>query len=250
MHGDFYKTLARIRGRLLASAAHPSRFGGAVQEHRPRLEAGWHQPALTHVPVESRTQAPASKNPAAVDLEAFVTAKLLKNIGIEQRHYDLLLETDIYDPAINAGKALDQLRDTVLGHELRQLEKRLQAALDATVRALEPNLQDDVQHQVLAQANQRIHSMLPALMLTNGGPFEGLLREMIAKLQDAAAPDAGHRTEDHEMLQGLRTLEEKLATLDRQTPASWFHVGNALLGYEESSVEMPRVASRGYHTKQ
>jgi hypothetical protein len=185
-----------------------------------------------------------------VDLDAFVTAKLLKSIGIEPRHYDLLLEPDIHDPAINAGKALDQLRDTLLGHEFKLLEKRLQSALDATVRTLEPNLLDDVQHQILTQVNQRIHALLPALMLSDGGPFEGLLREMIAKLQDAAAPDAGHRSEDHDMLQGLLALEEKLAALDRQTPTSWFHVGNALLGYEESSVEMPRVASGGYHTKQ
>lgn len=250
IHGDFYKTLARIRGRLLASAAHAPRFGGMVQEHRPRIEAGRRQPALAHLPAEDRTLAPAAKSSATVDLDAFVTAKLLKSIGIDRRQYDLLLEPDIHDPAINAGKALDQLRDTLLGYELRQLEKRLQAALDATVHTLEPNLQDDVQHQALTQANQRIHTLLPALMLTDNGPFEGLLREMIAKLQDAAAPDAGHRTEDHEMLLGLRALEEKLAALDRETPTSWFHVGNALLGYEESSVEMPRVASRGYHTKQ
>ncbi|HEX6611793.1 MAG TPA: hypothetical protein VF051_13525, partial [Hyphomicrobiaceae bacterium] len=216
-----------------------------------RLEgAAPRQPALTHIPAEARTQAPAAKASASVDLDAFVTGKLLQSIGIDRRQYDLLLEPDIHDPAINAGKALDQLRETVLGHELRQLEKRLQAALDAAVQTIEPNLQDDVQHKSLAEANQRIHAMLPALMLTDNGPFEGLLREMIGKLQEAAAPDAGHRTEDHEMLLGLRGLEEKLGALDRQTPSSWFHVGNALLGYEESSVEMPRVASRGYHTKQ
>lgn len=250
IHGDFYKTLARIRGRLMASASHAARFGGVVQEHRPRIEASRQQPALTHSPAEVRTQAPAAKASATVDLDAFVTAKLLQSIGIDRREYDLLLEPDIHDPAINAGKALDQLRDTLLGHELRQLEKRLQAALDAAVHAMESNLQDDVQRKALVDAHQRIHGMLPALMLTDNGPFEGLLREMIAKLQDAAAPDAGHRTEDHEMLVGLRALEEKLTALDRQTPSSWFHVGNALLGYEEASVEMPRVASRGYHTKQ
>ncbi|MFM9847603.1 MAG: hypothetical protein ACKVP3_10635 [Hyphomicrobiaceae bacterium] len=251
IHGDFYKALARIRGRLLASAAPSARFGGVVQEHRPMIEGvGRQQPALTHSPAAEGTQTPAAKASATVDLDAFVTAKLLKSIGIEPRHYNLLLEPDIHDPAINAGKALDQLRDTLLGHELKLLEKRLQTALDATVRTLEPNLLDDVQHQTLTQANQRIHTLLPALMLTDKGPFEGLLREMIGKLQEAAAPDAGHRTEDHEMLQGLRMLEEKLAALDRQTPTSWFHVGNALLGYEEASVEMPRVASRGYHTKQ
>jgi hypothetical protein len=251
IHGDFYKTLARIRGRLMASASHSARFGGVVQEHRPRLEgAAPRQPALTHIPAETRSQAPAAKASVSVDLDAFVAGKLLQSIGIDRRQYDLLLEPDIHDPAINAGKALDQLRETVLGHELRQLEKRLQAALDAAVQTMEPNLQDDVQHKSLAEANQRIHAMLPALMLTDNGPFEGLLREMIGKLQEAAAPDAGHRTEDHEMLMGLRSLEEKLGALDRQTPSSWFHVGNALLGYEESSVEMPRVASRGYHTKQ
>jgi hypothetical protein len=255
VHGDFYRTLARIRGRLLMSAAPAApavTHGGAAWEQRERIEhGGSHQPALTYrVPSGSREPEPTTERNPTVDLEAFVAAKLLQSVGISRDDYDLVTDTTIHDHAVNAGKALDQLRDTKLGHEIRQLEKRLQSTLDATYRMLEPNLQDSVQRQILVQAHQRVYQLLPALILVKGGPFEALLQDIISQLQDAAAPDQGHRQQDHEMLKSLLALKEKLAAQDRETPASWFHVGNALLGYEESTVEMPRVATGGYHTKQ
>jgi hypothetical protein len=245
IHGDFYKTLARIRGRLLISATPAYQVSGTLHERRRSIEVASAHPAISYAPERA-----GNGHADPIDFDGLVTAKLLKSIGIEQADYDLLLESDIHDPAINAGKALDQLGDTRLGRELRQLERRLHVALEAEHQAIEASLQDDVRRHVLMNVNQRIYSLLPALLLSRRGPFDRLLRDMIAKLEEAAS-DTGHRSEDHELLRGLRTLKEKLSRLDRQSATSWFNIGNALLGYDESSVEeMPLVATSRPHTKQ
>ena len=245
IHGDFYKTLARIRGRLLISAAPAYQVGGTLDERRQSIGVASAHPAISYAPERA-----GNGYADPIDFDGLVTARLLKSIGVEQADYDLLLEPDIHDPAINAGKALDQLRDTRLGRELRQLERRLHVALEAEHKAIEASLQDDVQRHVLVNVNPRIYSLLPALMLSRRGPFDRLLRDMIAKLEEAAS-DTGHRSEDHELLRGLRALKEKLSRLDRQSATSWFNIGNALLGYDESSVEeMPLVATNRPLTKQ
>ena len=168
IHGDFYKTLARIRGRLLISAAPAYQVGGTLDERRQSIGVASAHPAISYAPERA-----GNGYADPIDFDGLVTARLLKSIGVEQADYDLLLEPDIHDPAINAGKALDQLRDTRLGRELRQLERRLHVALEAEHKAIEASLQDDVQRHVLVNVNPRIYSLLPALMLSRRGPSIG-----------------------------------------------------------------------------
>jgi hypothetical protein len=252
IHSDFYRTLARIRARLLVSAASYPRRGGAIEEYREAIEAGpGSQQAIAHDQIAAPRGIDRATEVDAepIDLARLVTERLLSSIGIKLEHYELINEPAIHDHAVNAGKALDQLRTTQLGDKVRQRERKLQAILEATQKSIEASLQDDVQLRVLMEASQRVYMLLPALMLTPRGPFERLLREMIGELEEAAAADNGHRTQDHELVKSLQALWDKLHELGRDTPASWFEVGNVLLGYEEASIELPRVAT-GHYTKQ
>jgi hypothetical protein len=249
IHGDFYRTLARIRGRLLMSAASLPAHGGALRSDAGMLPRASERRALTHRPAEYAAETDSRRD---ADLGTLVMERLLHSIGIEPRAYELVLEGSIHDKAINAGKALDQLKDTHtrLGDQVRQLDRRLQAALDAEHKAIEDEVNpDDVQRQLLADIVQRIYSLLPALMLTPDGPFERKLGEMIGKLEEAAASDTGHRPEDHALAKSLRALAERLRGLSRRTGSSWMEVGNALFGYEESSVETQHIPT-GHYTKQ
>lgn len=266
IHGDYYKTLVRIRARLMSSAAMlpPGRANPAM------IDGGRLNPAMERVardeprqitsvrrqPEEApargdlrqeqpvRSGVPFSKDEAQELYNTFVT-RMLTDAELEPMQLRLISERALWDPAMAAAKALDSLQDSgsrlgaeVLRREqqiLRTIERSFDAARSEFAR--EPDVVD-----VLGQAHRDVIGAVPALMLCQGGPFEQIVNRMIEEIERAAGPDDGLRREDEELVRRLRGLRAALKSLDRRTAESWRDLSSAVSDYDETPnvVPMPR----------
>lgn len=235
VHGDFYRILARIRGRMLASVATPSRIGtDAVQGGL--LSA---KPAEIETQVDRRrqladeTRAPA-RTPSFASDEAFraeVLADLLDAIGVPISAYERLRENRVAKAAVAAGEALHRMANRNL-----HLRESLTLRESGWARHLERSRDEIANHysdqpaalQVIEDVYSHLLELLPALLLS---PEAGLLEELIDALESAAGSDDLQRTGEQMLLEQLRELQNS----DLASEGSWKRARDLIEHFEADS---------------
>jgi hypothetical protein len=120
---------------------------------------------------------------------------------------------------------------------VRELERAGRAQVDGEVKRLE-NGADATHVRAINAAAIEVYESLAMLALLPGGRFEEVLRFCLDKLDDAGAPDSGHRDIDYRMQRQMRMLANDLVQLDRTTYESWAKVESLLLNYDEQGLPL------------
>ncbi len=219
VHGDFYRILARIRGRMLASAAiqgriaAPSLQGGLLSLRPAELETQVVD-RQRQLPDHTRAQNAALSDEA---LRNEILADLLDAIGVPASAYERLRDERVAKAAVAAGHALHRManRNLHLRDSLQLKESGWASHLD--------HVRDQVlarhgNHPAAAQAvddvTNKVLDLLPALLLS---PEAGLLEELIEALELAAGADDLQRTGEQMLLEQLRELQSS----DLASEGSW-----------------------------
>src|SRR5690606_36439295 len=128
VHGDFYRVLAHLRGRLLASAGAIPQvrspvIGGALSSKPAELyERSDYQRQITH----DASGASNGSYAFSDDLRDEILAELLDSIGIPLSAYDRLKDEHVAQAALAAGEALRRMayRNENLHQEFYERERR------------------------------------------------------------------------------------------------------------------------------
>ena len=219
VHGDFYRILARIRGRMLASAAiqgriaAPSLQGGLLSLRPAELETQVVD-RQRQLPDHTRAQNAAQSDEA---LRNEILADLLDAIGVPASAYERLRDERVAKAAVAAGHALHRManRNLHLRDSLQLKESGWASHLDHVRDQVLARLGN---HPAAAQAvddvTNKVLDLLPALLLS---PEAGLLEELIEALELAAGADDLQRTGEQMLLEQLRELQSS----DLASEGSW-----------------------------
>lgn len=243
VHGDFYKTLVRIRGRLLTSAAHPRSLagpasnggplhGGSVKERTEKLEA---TPQRRQIQPPKPPAPDAGHGPLAAseqDVERahiYYWSELVSALGIDAQLALPRLNApstaaeaqEVWAMLMRLAETNDRLSGFIEEHKEAQED-----ALSRTYTKLrgEANGDQNLVDQ-LDRADDDIQRKLSILMLF---PENGLLDYLIANLEQAAGPDDGISHVEQKLLDELRQVRRTLTDADLADPETWTRVGVAL----------------------
>ncbi len=188
-------------------------------------------PSDVRLPANARAPSPAAP---PVDYEALFRGELLKAMGLNEQAYAEVFNPLLVGSAVNAGKALDQSRSTnaALSMRFRERENDMQDALDQAYRRIWTAHDQNVEGlNALNAVRESIESHLAALMLSRGGPYEQVIKDLIKELESAAQADGGPQPEDQRLLDLLRDYSSALSDLDRHSAEAWSKVGNLVFRY-------------------
>jgi hypothetical protein len=231
---DFYKTLARIRGRFLVSAA-PDALLARHEASRPLLSARADASTLTPLVTSgARTHRDsiadnrgrllenhhAGNGRADHDLETYFRHELVKPIGVSASSLDHIWESEVAAEALAAANALKrQARQrTALNSELRLVESDSRRVLEQAQDALATQFQADrhtlsLLHDVAVEIDRRI----PALVLM---PEGGLIDRLIFALEEASG-DNRLSDDEHLLLSRLQKLKGDLEVMRLNDSSAW-----------------------------
>jgi hypothetical protein len=252
VHGDFYKTLVRIRGRLLSSAAHRPAIGGPSSGNGgPAYGGKLHDPVDKLGPTPQRRQiqppkpsadtvaalqdsAPAPPSPArsvADDDRAYLYywSELVSVLGINPQHaLQRRHAPGAQQQAQEVWNTLNQLADhnsTLAGCIEEHKEAQEEARAHAYSRLRNHANGDKIQLDALERADIDFDRDLSVFMLY---PENGLLDYLVASLERAAAPDDGILPGEQKLLNELRSIRATLREADLSDPDTWTRVGQVL----------------------
>lgn len=216
VHGDFYRVMARIRGRLVASAAMPARIAGSA------IQGGRLSPKPVELEMERHrhlTHSPSEVHLSEDQIRAGIASKLLKAFDIDADTYHLIVKEPVASAALAAGHALfrQATPNTILGDYLNLVKTTRLSALEEESR----KLKDLYGEQPVDELEREIKGHFHALLLC---PKSGILDELIEPLEEAAARDDGLRPSEQPLLDWLRQLKVMLASADLSQPANWRRV--------------------------
>ncbi len=258
IHGDFYKVLVNIRGRLLGSAMHPraiggpggnggSTYGGEMRERvdklgpAPQRRQIPHQPSkpeksevgaapVMQPPIHAAAETPAAAS--AVEMEkahVYYWSELVYVLGIDPQSALQRLSTpeasvqarEVWASLMRLAEQNEDLAGFIEDHKEAQED-----ALSRTYTKLRGEANgDQALVDQLDRADDDIQRNLSMFMLF---PENGLLDHLIANLERAAAPDDGIRASEQKLLDELRHIRASLREADLSDPESWTRIGQAL----------------------
>lgn len=209
IHKDLYKTLARIRAREAqrglpspSSVLRVTKFGGAAKEQQAKL---------THGP-----------QPVLASTDHF-RALLLDAVGVKPEVLGSL-HGPTFGAAQQANEAFQHVRQVspLLDQELIDREEEAQRAFQIAFDRLYGTANED-QRRGLKEIDEEMGQLWQVLMLTQGGPYEAALRELVEQLE----PDNGAGTlpgDQTELLQVGRWLLEVMGSNPRANEADWMQI--------------------------
>ena len=209
IHGDFYRVLARIRGRLLGSAGRSPQVaasveGGSLRLKPEELESGidiHHQ--LTH---EAGTAQAGSASSYQVVREE-ILADLLDGVGVPLSAYERLRDERVAQAALAAGDALHRMadRNDDLHETLHDRERRWADRLELRREELLERFRNEpAALPFVDELSASIDALRPALLLS---PETGLLDELIEALETAAGSDDLKGPSEQMLLKQLKALQ-------------------------------------------
>jgi hypothetical protein len=255
---DFYKTLARIRGRFLVSAAPDAlmlrdagneRLIGAgantstvtplvtdnLRTHRGSLADNRGRLLENHHPGNGR---------ADHDLETSLRLELVKPLGVSAASLDHIWEPEVAGEALAAANALKrQARQRpALNSELRLVESDSRRVLEQAQDILAAQYQGDrhtlsLLHDVAAEIDRRI----PALMLL---PEGGLIDRLIYALEEASG-DNRLSDDEHLLLSRLQKLKGDLEVMRLNDSSAWKGIARQLDHLNEPAPAPTHRAGQG-----
>jgi hypothetical protein len=178
-------------------------------------------------------------------LRAEFRAALLGAMELDETAYAAVARPEFIGGAVAAGKSLEHLKEnnSMLAKNLRWKEKEIRDALERTYKALWSRQNDDADRiAALNAVHEEIEGLVPALMLSPRGPYEGVIRTLIDELQEAAGRDGGLDDDDHELLERLREHQAALARVRRDSPEAWHRIGQLVFSLDEGDVSTARGA--------
>jgi hypothetical protein len=245
IHKDLYKTLARIRARehmkgtgglQIPGPARGANFGGALKEQHQAItsQVRVQTPSLTH------------QDAGLERLKSEFRAAFLDAMELDEAAYAAVARPEFIGGAVAAGKSLEHLKEnnSMLAKSLRWKEKEIRDALERTYKTLWSRQNDDANRiAALNAVNEEIEALVPALMLCPRGPYEGIVRNLIDQLQEAAGRDGGLDDEDQDLLERLRAHQSALSRVRRDTPDSWHKIGQLVFSLDEGDGHTVRSAN-------
>ncbi len=234
IHGDFYRILARIRGRMLTSAAMqpqlaaPIEQGGVLRAHQAAVSS--RIDGLTRIANDARGHDDASD----VRVRDVVLDEMLEAIHLDIETYLRVTAEPVAGAAAEAGHALflQAKRNDDLQEYLKLEHTKLQLRIEDAAR----DLREHYPHDLVNEIETEIKSKLRTLMLC---PGSGVLRQLISGLQQSAADEL--LGEEHELLDWLLELHEMLHAADLGEPEEWQKV-QALIELRDSQGPDARPA--------
>jgi hypothetical protein len=254
VHSDFYKTLVRLRSRLLNSSSTRA-LGGPGGHGGGTLHGGkLHDPIDKLGPAPQRPQISPPKAALAAARPAQPVQQDANRPAAPKRQPDDLEKAHIYywgeliralniDPQF-AIQRLDAPETTAQAQEawsslmrLTENNDRLATLIDehkeAQDRALSETYSkllseaggDQTLVDQLYRADDGIQRNLSVFMLF---PENGLLDYLIANLEQAAGPDNGIRDTEQKLLDELRGIRSALRNADLSNPDTWTRIGQVL----------------------
>ena len=217
IHGDFYRVLARIRGRMLTSTAMQPQLSGP--SHGGMLNA---QPmqvtsrmvGLTRIANDPRGQ----DEPSELRLRDVVLEDLLDAINLDVETYRRVTTEPVVHAAAEAGQAL-----YLLAVKNRELDSYLQLAQLDLLRAIKQAadvLREHYAHGLVNEIEAEVKGQVKCLILC---PGPGVLTHMIDNLQRSAA-ETELSDEEHELLDWLLELRSVLQDADLGKTTEWHRV--------------------------
>lgn len=235
---DFYKTLARIRGRFLVSVAPEALL--VTRQANERLLSSYANastltPLITGAPGTPRAsiadnrgrllanhhaQGNGSATRSDQDLEVLFRQELVRPIGVSAVSLDHIWDSEVAGEALAAANALKrQARQRpALNSELRLVESDSRRVLEQAQDVLAAQFQDDrhtlsLLHDVAVEIDRRI----PALMLL---PEGGLIDRLIFALEEASG-DNRLSDDEHLLLSRLQKLKGDLEVMRLNDSSAW-----------------------------
>ena len=256
---DFYKTLARIRGRFLVSTAPEAllaRHATSGPLLTARADASTVTPLVTsgirtHRDSIADNRGRLLENHQAVgngradrDLETHFRHELVKPLGVSAGSLDHIWETGVAAEALAAANALKrQARQRpALNSELRRVEGASRRVLEEGQDILAAHYDGDrhtlsLLHDVAAEIDRRV----PALMLL---PEIGLIDRLILALEEASG-DNRLSDDEHLLLSRLQKLKGDLEVMRLDDSSAWKGITRQLEHLNEPAPAPTHRAGHG-----
>lgn len=216
IHGDFYRVLARIRGRMLTSAAMTPRLGAPVEQGgrlRAQSVSLGREEALTRIANDAR-------EPSGLPLRDVVLGELLEATGLDVETYKRVTTEPAASAATAAGQAL--FRQALRNSDLQEYLKLAQTGLLRDVERAADDLRDHYAHDLVNEVEADIKGRVRMLILC---PGTGVLKELIDGLQHSAgAPDGELLPAEQSLLDWLLKLQDAIYGANLGEPADWNRV--------------------------
>nr|PZN88159.1 MAG: hypothetical protein DIU57_00780 [Pseudomonadota bacterium] len=233
VHGDFYRVLAHLRGRLLASAGAIPQvrspvIGGALSSKPAELyERSDYQRQITH----DASAAPNGSYAFSDDLQDEILAELLDSVGIPLSAYERLKDEHVAQAALAAGEALRRMayRNENLHQEFYERERRWTERLEHKREELRERFGN--QRTALSLVDElatTIDRLRPALLLS---PEADLLDKLIEALEFAAGADNLQQPSEQMLLKELKALQ----SYDLADEAPWKRAKDLIDHFEVAS---------------
>ena len=220
LHGDLYKTLARIRARSLAVEAVQLNgrsgiaYGGALDGRQPALTDQRAERLLVNAQVNGQDRERDE------DLRAEFRQLLIEAIELPATAWDKIASPDIAAMALSAAAALKRQARAHQGlnEELKLVESDKLANLDRERNVLAARVESD-RHalDLLQDTATEVAQRVPALILL---PEGGLIDRLVAALEEGHAENR-LRDDEHILLSRLRRLQAELDRMDWSDAGAW-----------------------------
>ncbi|HEU4377535.1 MAG TPA: hypothetical protein VFR73_03110 [Hyphomicrobiaceae bacterium] len=239
LHGELYKTLARIRARSLMTAAHAPQdritYGGPLDRRQPaiadqrseRLLANGHaQNAAVHVGEE--------------ELRAEFRQLLLKALELSPDAWNRISAPEIAAQALAAAGSLRRQARAHRGlnEALKLIESDRHGNLDREQKVIASGI-DGRARDLLDETATEIGQLIPALILL---PECRLLGHLIAALEEGHGDDR-LREDEQLLLHRLQGLERDLKSMDWSDERAWRNVGRQIDHLNDAGVSTVAAAA-------
>jgi hypothetical protein len=227
VHADLFKTLARIRERVLESggSALPQlrapfdtqdvAFGGDLTAREHFIAGALGSDRLLASQVHVRTE------PAASEVRSQVLGELLTAIDISPETFRRVETPLVALAAMNVGNLLKRQAQQhgALSERVRLADGVMRGKLEQAYRQIfNRRPHDAVRISVLDAALSDIVQRLPALSLA---PETGFIKELIRELHGTAGADEDLPPSDAKLLELLRRLQDDLTAMNWSDASAW-----------------------------
>ncbi len=236
IHRDLYQTLARLRARALFTSsayrlddgqhADVPVFGGSLNGERPALE---------HRPAEVGRLPSAAPSAGRGDLEpTTIRQRLMMAMGIAPSAYRDLVLSGALPQANTLGEQLRRLcqqQRSVGVHidtDLQEFGEELERAADALRH-------EEFAKEAIDKVLAELQSILPALLLLQGGRYQEILFKLIESLE-AADAEGQLEMKERQLLQRLKLHEAALSKIGRNDSADWQKVAVLIEDFAEGAA--------------
>ena len=233
VHRDMVRTLSNIQARMMMSGAYAQprvagpaygqvQHGGQMQDYRAPLAAE---------AAPARIEAQPQRAPTDDEVRQFYIDNLLHAIGLRPELYGVIAGPAV-GAAVGATNAFAQVRarNATLNHYLDARDQTARKAFFEVYSSMQGQIADHDQRriEILNDAHDELESKWSALMLMPQGPFQSLIEDLLAGLEQQAGAGKLSVTEV-ELHRLLKTLKAQLVTSGRVSAEDWHQLERAFL---------------------